>query len=208
MQDLELEYEFSLRPDERTGFGSYVTRFHGRALLWDDEAADDREVGHIKGQRVDLAAARYDRADIPDLLDSISPELSEFAGAVLAGDGHCPTALKVVSHGPGGECDCLVYIAAIEVEPDLRGQHIGTGLLRRFAEVVEIDHCLIGLKAFPPLDDPAARRTPAQIQQVKHFYERLGFVHGAGEFMIKDAAQCDPAKKRRRGHRGDVAALE
>ena len=189
--DEPLDYQFSLSPNRLSGAESYVTSFTGVARGWDDDAGDERPVGSIRGQRIDLAAAREDGIDRVALLESISPEIADFAAQMLDGDGHCPAGIQL--HGmatEGGWCDCLVYIEAIEVEQELRGQHVGTGLLRRCAELLDIHRCLLGLKAFPISNAPGSGRSNAEIQRVKHFYERLGFSRGAGEFMVKNAALC------------------
>jgi len=189
--DEPLEYEFSLSPNRLSGAESYVTAFKGAARGWDDELGDERTVGSIRGQRIDLAAARKDGLDRVELLESISPEIADFAAQVLSGDGHCPVGMRLEGMDTErGLCDCLVYIESIEVEQELRGQHVGTELIRRCAELLDIHRCLIGLKAFPISNEIGSGRSDAEIQRVKHFYERLGFAHVAGEFMVKNAALC------------------
>jgi len=189
--DDPLEYEFSLSPNRLSGADSYVTSFKGSARGWDDEAGEERQAGSIRGQRIDLAAARGDGIDRVELLESISPEIADFAAQMLDGDGHCPAGIPLEGLSTqGGLCDCLVYIESIEVEQELRGQQVGTELIRRCAELLDIHRCLIGLKAFPISNQPGVGRSDAEIQRVKHFYERLGFAHGAGEFMVKNAALC------------------
>lgn len=194
-----LQYEFSLTPSQLSGWQDYVIIFRGIARVWDNNLDEERDVGIIQGQKINLAAARFDGVDRAALLESITPEILEFSNAVLDKDGRCPSQLPVRSRDSSGRCPCLVYIEAIEVEADLRGNDIGTGLLERFAEVAEIDNCLIGLKAFPLSREYGSDRRPEDIERVKHFYERLGFVRGPQEYMLKDASQCKSAIKRRRG---------
>ena len=194
LDDEPLDYEFSLTPNRQSGWEAYVTSFRGTARGWDDDEGEDRVVGRIRGQRIELTAARADGVDRAELLESISPEIADFADSMLDGDGHCPSCVptKGLDSEPG-LCDCLVYVESIEVEPDLRGHQVGTGLLRRCAEILEIGHCLIGLKAFPISNEVGSRRSTGEIERVKHFYERLGFSFGHGEFMVKNAALCKSA---------------
>jgi len=198
LEDDSLEYEFSLTPNRLSGWEAYVTSFRGSARGWDDELDQDREVGQIRGQRVELAAARTDGVDRAELLESISPEIADFAVAMLDREGRCPLLISTQGlESVAGQCDCLLYVESIEVEADLRGQQVGTGLLRRCAEVLEIYHCLIGLKAFPISNTIGSGRSEEEIVRVKHFYERLGFAHGGGEFMVKNAATCKSAVRPR-----------
>ena len=194
--DEPLDYEFSLSPNRLSGAESYVTTFRGTARGWDDDLGDERQAGSIRGQRIDLAAARHDGVDRVELLESISPEIADFATKMLDGDGHCPLGMQLDGMDTvAGLCDCLVYIESIEVEQELRGQHVGTELIRRCAELLDIHRCLIGLKAFPISNEPGSGRSDAEIERVKHFYERLGFAHGVGEFMVKNAALCKSTAK-------------
>jgi len=197
--DEPLQCEFSLTPNQLSGWENYVISFKGIARGWDDDLGDDVKAGLIQGQRIDLAAAHYDQIDRAVLLESISPEIADFTKTVHDLDGRCPSQLPVKSRGKDGRCPCLIYIEAIEVEQELRGQDIGTGLLRRFSEVVEVDNCLIGLKAFPLSRNYGEDRSKEAIERIKHFYERLGYVRGPQEYMLKDASQCKPAIKRRLG---------
>lgn len=197
-----LQYEFSLTPNQQSGWGDYVTSFKGRARGWDEDLDDERQVGVILGQKINLAAAHFDGVDRAALLESITPDILDFSRAVLDRDGRCPAQLPVRSADKSGRCPCLVYIEVIEVEPDFRGNEIGTGLLQHFADVAEIDNCLIGLKAYPLSKDYGSERRPEDIERVRHFYERLGFARGPSDYMLKDASQCKSAIKRRKGQEG------
>jgi GNAT superfamily N-acetyltransferase len=89
-----------------------------------------------------------------------------------------------------------VYIDEVIVEPSHRGKGVGSELFRRMSESIDLENCVIGLKAFPILEQPGANRSPEEIARVKQFYTRLGF-HPVGEdFMIKDASLCGSKKKR------------
>lgn len=196
LDDEPLDYEFSLTPNRLSGWEAYVTSFRGTARGWDDDSDEERVVGQIRGQRIELKSARVDGVDRAELLESISPEIADFAAGMLDRDGRCPVLLSTDGlESEAGLCDCLLYIESIEIEADLRGQRVGTGLLRRCAEVLEIYHCLIGLKAFPISNEIGSGRSVEEIERVKHFYERLGFLHGKGEFMVKNAATCKPAAR-------------
>ena len=194
-----LEYEFSLAPSQDPAFAHYLSTFSGRALAWDDARGEDRVVAEIHGYKLDLAAARFDHVPLEELLDSVSSDLSDFKDVVVGADGHCPPLSDSYALAGCDSCDCIVYLDKLLVDPGFRGQHIGTQLMARFSEVVHIDHCLLGLKAYPLAEDGTPlRRTPSAIERVKHFYERLGFQRARGEFMVKDASLCAPARKRHR----------
>ena len=98
------------------------------------------------------------------------------------------------------ECDCLVYVEEIIVHPEHRGEHIGTYLLQRMSESIDMENGLVALKAYPisgALEFTDTPKTEEEIAQVKHFYERLGFTHSLDDFMVKDARHCAAQKKRR-----------
>lgn len=188
-----IEYEFSLKPDPLQE--QYVLLFEGSARAWDEAAAEDKVVGEIRGHRIDLAAAAHDGIDQGELLESVSSELSDFSEQVMQEE-------VCFLPGAGGadieqeECEGIVYISELKVDPASRGHGIGTALLKRMASIVDVNNCLIALKAFPLNEAGEPTRDPAMIDQVKHFYERLGFDRVEGEFMIKDARLCEAMKKK------------
>jgi GNAT superfamily N-acetyltransferase len=192
----DLEYEFSLRPDADPDLGPYVIHFTGRALLWDDARGRDRTVAEMRGYRLDLAAAEYDGVNQAMLLDSVCYEISEFAETVFQDQG-CHFLHKVSgARDEKRECGGLVYINEITVDPGFRGSGIGTRLLSRLGQMIDVENCIIALKAFP-LSDEYGREVPRkEIDLVKRFYERLGFVHAGGDFMVKEANLCETVKKR------------
>lgn len=189
----EIDYEFSLKPDPLQG--QYVLLFEGRARIWDEAAGEDKIVGEIQGYRVDLATAAHDGVDQGELLESVSSELSDFSEHVLHQE-LCFLPGMDEAAAEREECEGIVYISELKVAPASRGQGIGTHLLRRMASMVDVHHCLIALKAFPLADGSEPVRAQAEIDQVKHFYERLGFDRVEGEFMIKDARLCEAMKKK------------
>ena len=194
----EIEIAFTLRPDPDETLGRYVLAFEGQATVWDEDASEERPAGIIRGHRIDLVAALCDGIGQDELLDSLTPEVSEFARAVLA-DSRCLL--------PAGEdleataCDCLIYIAELWVESAFRGQGLGTMLLRRLGATIDLERCLLALKARPIREDPKRIASPDEIARVKRFYERNGFGHAGGDFMFKDARRCEAMKKRLAGRR-------
>ena len=83
-----------------------------------------------------------------------------------------------------------MYIDEFIVEPSHRRQGVGTHLFPRTSESIDLEYCVIGLKAFPISQQPGAPRSAQEIDRVKQFYGRLGF-HPVGQaFMITDASQC------------------
>jgi GNAT superfamily N-acetyltransferase len=191
-----LEFEWVLRPDSHPGIEHYVLHFRGEARAWDDEAGDETLVGRIAGHRVDLALARHDNFSLDELLESISHGVAEFKNAAFA-DSNCYVPLPhAKSSAAQRHCECLVYVDEVVVTPGHRGQGIGTTLFQRMSESIDLENCVIGLKAFPIAEPPGAIRSAEEIDRVKQFYAQLGF-HPVGEdYMIKDASLCDTRLKR------------
>ncbi len=191
-----LEFEFIVKPvaDEETA--PYVIEFTGRAMQWDDDEATEVEVGVIRGHRIDLAAARVDGVDIGALMDSISPDISDFRATVFHGGICYLPGEGNDSSCPQPQCDSLVYIDEVLVKPELRGQGIGMSLMKQMSLTIDIEHALIGLKAFPLSQDYGRDRDPEEIKRVKRFYEKLGFVHAGKDYMVKNADNCYAMKKR------------
>ncbi|MCW8908008.1 MAG: GNAT family N-acetyltransferase [Sedimenticola sp.] len=192
----DLEFEFSLRPDSDPVLARYVVQFIGKAIIWDDASGTDRVVGEIHGHKLDLAAAIIDGVEQGLLLDSVCPELSEFSNTAF-GDNGC-YYLQEMADGTleKQQCSGLVYINEISVEPDYRGRQIGTELMSKIGQLVDVEDSIIALKAFP-LSEEYGRKVPEEsVERVKRFYERLGFTHIGGEFMVKQANLCDSIRKR------------
>ncbi|WP_428606996.1 GNAT family N-acetyltransferase [Sedimenticola sp.] len=192
----ELEFEFSLKPDSDPQLAAYVVKFSGKSIVWDDETGSDRVVGEIHGHKLDLAAAIVDGIDQSLLLDSVCPEMSEFSQTAF-GEGGCHY-LQEMADGSlkKQECSGLVYINEITVDPDFRGQSIGSALMGKIGQMVDVEDSIIALKAFPLSPEYGKRVPEADVERVKRFYERLGFAHIGGEFMVKQANLCDTIKKR------------
>ena len=196
----ELEFEFSLKPDEDAEFSHCLLHFVGKAIQWDDDTAEDIVVGTITGHRLDLATARAMRIDFQHFLESVSSQLSDMGQRVFDGEGTCMLAADEIDGTRAKECDCLVYVEEIIVHPEHRGEHIGTYLFQRMSESIDMENGLVALKAYPisgELESTDTPRTEEEIAQVKHFYERLGFTHTIDNFMVKDARHCAAQKKRR-----------
>ena len=193
----QLEYEFSIKPFQDEELTHYVMEFLGKAIFWDDELGEDKVIGTIRGHRIDFAQARFDGLNAEQLTDSVSPDLSDFMTRVFP-EGEC-----YLSDGdpknvcPRKKCSGLIYIDEIQVEPAYRSRGIGTELLKRMSEMIDLEACMIGLKAFPLTENYGETRDPEAIRRVKQFYERLGFVHAGADYMIKDASYCGVMKKRR-----------
>lgn len=192
----DLEFEFSLRPDSDPELAPYVVKFTGKSILWDESTGSDRVVGEIHGHKLDLAAAIVDGIDQSLLLDSVCLELSEFSRTAF-GDNGCHF-LQEMADGrqKKQECSGLVYINEITVDPDYRGLGIGSALMGKIGQMVDVEDSIIALKAFPLSPEYGKRMPETDVERVKQFYERLGFTHIGGEFMVKQANLCDTIKKR------------
>ena len=199
----DLEFEFTLRPDSDPSLSPYVIGFRGKALLWDDRDGCEKVVAELRGYRLDLASATMDGLDQNILLDSVCPEIAEFSETVFEESG-CHYLHRLADGSiRTQEYDGLVWINEVVVEPACRGRNIGTSLLARIGQMIDLENCIIGLKAYP-LDDEIGKRKPKeQIRKIKRFYEHLGFVAAGGHFMVKEASHCEVMKKRlewRRNH--------
>jgi GNAT superfamily N-acetyltransferase len=203
----DLEFEFSLRPDSDSELAPYVVKFTGKSIVWDESTGSDRVVGEIHGHKLDLAAAIVDGVDQTLLLDSVCPELSEFSRTAF-GDNGCHYLQKMTDGSlKKQECSGLVYINEITVDPAYRGQRIGSALMGKIGQMVDVEDSIIALKAFPLSPEYGKRVPEADVERVKRFYERLGFTHIGGEFMVKQANLCDTIKKRLAWRKDHPAAL-
>ena len=191
----DVKIEFSIRHSDDEHISQYVLEFEGRAHVWDDEEADELEVGSINGYRIDLSTAQYDKLDLRELFDSISSELSDFAHTMMP-DDQCILPETENSTDEDRECECIVYISQLVVDPEYRGRGLGSALLHKMGAMIDVSDCLIALKAFPLADELGKAAEAADIARVKRFYSKHDFKHAEGEFMIKDARLCDAVKKR------------
>jgi len=190
----QLEYEFSLKPNPDEVLGQYVLGFLGKAVYWDD-VGEEHTVGELRGHRIDLASAAHDGHDPALLFDSVVPEISDFAETVL-NNSECILPESPDESIERAECECLVFISELMVDETHRGHGVGSALLRRMGTMIDLTNCLIALKAFPLSDDYGKAAQPEEIARIKRFYERHNFIHAGGEFMIKDARLCDAMKKK------------
>ncbi|MCW8890789.1 MAG: GNAT family N-acetyltransferase [Sedimenticola sp.] len=198
----ELEFEFSLRPGSDPELAPYVVEFIGKTLAWDDREGSEKRVGEIRGYKLDLAAADVDGLDQASLLDSICPEISDFSQTAF-GDAGCHYLQEMADGNQTRRaCSGLVYINEIKVDSNYRGQGIGTALLGKIGQMVGIENSLIALKAFPLSEEYGKRVPDIEVQRVKHFYERQGFTHIGGEYMVKQANLCDAVKKHQTWRKG------
>lgn len=196
MQELDLEFEFSLKPDADPELAPYIVTFTGKSIAWDETSGSERIAGEILGHKLDLAAAMVDGVDQSLLLDSVCPELSEFSQTVFGEQG-CHFLQKMVDgKTKKQECRGLIYINEITVDPDYRGQGIGTALMGKIGQMVDVEDSIIALKAFPLSPKYGEPVRPDEVEKVKRFYEHLGFTRVGGEFMVKQANLCDTIKKR------------
>ena len=184
----ELEFEFSLKPSDIEEFSNLLVDFEGHAIIWDDDA-EEKIVARLKGHRLDIASARKSFDDLRELFDSISPEISDL-GAHIISDNNCFVESFSKDEPEKTPCGSLVYIDELVVDPDFRNRSIGTEMLKRMSQVVDLNKTLVALKAYPIIDDESEERTPELKKQLKHFYSKLGFRHSGEHYMVKDARDC------------------
>jgi len=192
----DVEFEFSLKPASDPEFSHYLLQFLGKAICWDETSGEDKVVGEISGHRLDLAAARSAKLDFQYFLDSVSSEVSDLGEKVFEGKDTCILKKSIKDGIEKAECDCIIYIDTLLVNPSYRGKGLGKTLLRRLSEMIDMEKGLVALKAYPIPDDPQAisdsdsPKTEQEIEKVKQFYGHLGFQRTTDDFMIKDARTC------------------
>ncbi|MCK4675701.1 MAG: GNAT family N-acetyltransferase [Gammaproteobacteria bacterium] len=190
----ELEFEFSIKPSDIEAFSHLLLDFEGQAVLWDDDA-DEKVVATLKGHRLDISSARKTFDDIQELFDSISPEISDLGSHIIS-NNNCFVESFSKDESEKTPCGSLVYIDELMVDPDYRNRSIGTEMLKRMSEIVDMNKTLVALKAFPIIDEEIEKRTPELKKQLKHFYSKLGFRHSGEHYMVKDARDCYAQRKR------------
>ena len=184
----ELEFEFSLKPSDMEEFSDLLVDFEGQAILWDDDA-EEKVVARMKGHRLDISRARQSFDELQELFDSISPEISDLGSHIIS-NNNCFVESFSKDEQEQTPCSSLVYIDELMVEPEYRNRHIGTEMLKRMSQVVDMNKTLVALKAFPIIDEKLEERTPELKKQLKHFYSKLGFRHSGEHYMVKDARDC------------------
>lgn len=195
--ELKLEFEFSMRPSDIEEFSPILLEFNGQATTWDDDA-EEITVARIKGQRIDIALARQSSDDLQELFDSISPEISDL-GAHIISDNNCFVECCSKDEPETTPCSSLVYIEELWVDPAFRNRSIGTEMMKRMSQVVDLNNALVALKAFPIIEGEKEERTPELKKQLKHFYSKMGFRHSGEHYMVKDARDCHAQRMRARG---------
>ena len=192
--DLELEFEFSIKPSDIEEFSSILLEFHGHAITWDDDA-EEISVARIKGHRLEIALARQSYDDLQELFDSVSPEISDL-GAHIISNNDCFVECCSKDEEEVTPRSSLIYIEELWVDPAYRSRGIGTEMLKRMSQVVDMNEALVGLKAFPIIDGETEERTPELKKMLKHFYSKLGFRHSGEHYMVKDARDCHAQRMR------------
>jgi len=190
----DLEFEFSMKPSEMDGFSHLLIAFTGRAIYWND-LAEEVEVAWLKGHRLDLTVARRLFTDIHELFDSISPEISDLGKHIIS-NNTCYVECCSRDEDEKTPCGSLVYIDELMVTPEYRNRSIGTEMLKRMSEMVDMNKTLVALKAYPIIDEALEKRTTELKKQLKHFYSKLGFRHSGEHYMVKDARDCHAQRQR------------
>lgn len=190
----ELEFEFSIKPSDNEDFSDLLLDFKGKAILWDEDG-EEHIVAQLSGHRLDISRAREHFDDIHDLFDSISPEISDL-GTHIISNNNCYVESFSKDELEKTPCGSLVYVDELMVEPEYRNCNIGTEMLKRMSQVVDMNKTLVALKAYPILDDDTKERTPELKKQLKHFYSKLGFRHSGEHYMVKDARECHTQRMR------------
>ena len=196
----ELEFEFAIKPSDMEEFSDILLEFSGHAIDPDDD--EEKEVARLNGHRIDISLARQRFDELQDLFDSISPEISDL-GAHIISENNCFIEFCSKDEPEITPCSSLVYIDEIVVDPQYRNMGIGTEMLKRMSQVVDMNKALVALKAFPIVDDDTEERTAELKKQLKHFYSKLGFRHSGEHYMVKDARDCHTQRMRAMAEEGE-----
>ncbi len=197
----DLEFEFSMKPSDMEDLSHLLVEFNGKALIWDDETGGEKEIARLKGHRLDLASARKCYENLQDLFDLITPEISDLGSHIIS-DNNCFVECCSRDEPEKTPCASLVYIDELVVDPEYRSRGIGTEMLKRMSEVVDLNNALVALKAYPILDEETAARSPELKKKLKNFYAQLGFRHSGEHYMVKDARDCHAQRRRALAEQG------
>lgn len=189
----ELEFEFSIKSSDMEAFSDILLEFSGKAIDLDSD--DDEPVATLNGHRLDISLARQRYQRLQDLFDSITPEIADLGEHIIS-NNNCFVECCSKDEGEETPCSSLVYIDELIVKPEYRGRGIGTEMLKRMSQVVDMNRALVALKAVPILDDDTDERTDELKAQLKHFYSKIGFRHGGEHYMVKDARDCYAQRQR------------
>ena len=202
----ELEFEFSLKPSDTEEFSNLLVDFNGQAIFWDDDA-DEKVVARLKGHRLDIATARKAYSNIQELFDSISPEISDLGSHIVSGN-NCFVECCSKDEDEKTPCGSLVYIDELVVDENYRNRSIGTEMLKRMSQIIDMNKTLVALKAYPIIDGEKVKRTPELKKQLKSFYSKLGFRHSGEHYMVKDARDCHAQRTRALAEEGVSLKLD
>lgn len=189
----ELEFEFSIKPSDIESFSDILFTFNGRAIAYDDDA-EAIQVARLLGHRLDIALARRQFDSLQELFDSISPEISDLGRHIIT-DNNCFVECCSKDEPEETPCQSLIYVDELVVEPDWRNAGIGTEMLKRMSQVVDMEKALVALKAYPIIEGEG-ERTPELKKKLKNFYSKLGFRHSGEHYMVKDARDCYAQRQR------------
>jgi len=189
----ELGFDFSIKPSSMPEFSDILLEFNGKAV--DPDSDNDEPVATVNGHRLDITLARQHYKNLQELFDSISPEIADLGEHIIS-NNNCFVECCSKDEPEETPCSSLVYIDELVVKPEYRGRGIGTEMLRRMSQVVDMNRALVALKAVPILDDESDERTDELKAQLKHFYSKIGFRHGGAHYMVKDARDCYTQRQR------------
>jgi len=190
----DVEFEFSVKPSDIEGLSDILLEFQGQAKIIDDDG-EETAIASLSGHRLDIARARQSFDDMQTLFDSISPEISDLGSHIIS-DNNCYIECCSKDEPEQTPCGSLVYIDELIVEPEYRNHKIGTEMMKRMSQIIDLNGALVALKAYPIVDDGFSERSPELKKQLKHFYNKMGFRHSGEHYMVKDARDCHTQRMR------------
>jgi GNAT superfamily N-acetyltransferase len=190
----DVEFEFSVKPSDIEDFSDILLEFQGQAKITDDDG-EEIVIASLQGHRLDIARARQSFDDMQTLFDSISPEISDLGSHIIS-DNNCYIECCSKDEPEKTPCGSLVYIDELLVKPEFRNRKIGTEMMKRMSQIIDLNGALVALKAYPIVDDDSIERSPDLKKQLKHFYNKMGFRHSGEHYMVKDARDCHTQRMR------------
>lgn len=181
----DLEFEFTLKNHSDATLEPFVVLFSGHVRGWDERAGEDRNLGNIVSFRINLKSARAQAFNQQELLEQLSAEIADFSETVLGDDSVLvelyPDMQCIVEHN----CNYLIYVAEISIEPEFRCMGLGSTLLSKIAVMMDVSNSMVALKAFPLVFKYGSSSGADEIDRVKRFYEKHGFKHVGGDYMAR-----------------------
>lgn len=181
----DLEFEFTLKSHSVESLEPFVILFSGHVSGWDENAGDDRILGNISGFRINLKSARAKGINPHRMLEQLSAEIADFSKTVMEDEAALSTIYTGMQCIAERQCNYLIYISEISIEPEFRCMGLGSTLISKIPVMMDVLNSMVALKAFPLHFKYGSSSSSGEIRRVKRFYEKQGFEYVGGDYMVK-----------------------